>query len=434
MFKKVFLLVLSLVSFSSFSMRKRPADFDREEKRVEASQAFIKSYVERLLIKGNLVPEDFSPFLNEKQDLILEFFDVLRPSINNDFTFFEIVRWFLNSFYELNNTKKVIDILNKYKEDIHCLDIKDLLVKVIYRGDVQLFLEIYKMFPGERVMFLNFLFHGYTPLSIGAKKNNLEILQVLLDLGADVNFTNERGFTPLMRISEGQKNINLDVLRFLLKKGANPNLKDQNGESVFHKFLEFENCVEAFEILLENSNFDINATYKYDALPSTYLIYLVRTNDLDKLKKPDLIKLFLKKSADYTLMDRDGYDALYYAIIQGLDEVVIELLNCGAKFFKQDFDSNKIEAYFDRKNLTSEVINLKHLYLPKKSEESVKQLAMKENHIFMNDQIVLELLRQINNWAFNDFQINLKTLDHLYYYRAHFLDKRTYDQKNIVQF
>jgi ankyrin repeat protein len=78
---------------------------------------------------------------------------------------------------------------------------------------------------------------GYTPLAISAMYNQKELVQYLIDHGAKVNVKNKDGRTPLMEAVdavEGAKSEDtvLEVVKIMLKADANPNAApDQYGNT-----------------------------------------------------------------------------------------------------------------------------------------------------------------------------------------------------------
>jgi hypothetical protein len=70
-----------------------------------------------------------------------------------------------------------------------------------------------------------------TPLHSAAHYGDVEMVQVLLDLGADVNVRNERGETPLYytAVDDGY----IEVVRVLLEHGANVGAEDMEGRTPF---------------------------------------------------------------------------------------------------------------------------------------------------------------------------------------------------------
>jgi ankyrin repeat protein len=74
---------------------------------------------------------------------------------------------------------------------------------------------------------------GWTPLTNAAYHGHLEIVQILIRSGADINGRkdsplNGDGRTPLM-IASGRGHI--DIVKFLLENGADTELKDRGGKT-----------------------------------------------------------------------------------------------------------------------------------------------------------------------------------------------------------
>lgn len=84
--------------------------------------------------------------------------------------------------------------------------------------------------------------YGSTPLKEAAKSGNLELVQLLLAYGADVNKirgdgdaarARVTGVTPLHAAADS-RNQNIGLLELLLDHGANPNALDNGGENPLH--------------------------------------------------------------------------------------------------------------------------------------------------------------------------------------------------------
>ena len=67
-----------------------------------------------------------------------------------------------------------------------------------------------------------------------SENNNIELVQLLLKNGADVNLTNQYGATPLHIIVSSN---DVESLNLLLKAGSDPNVKDKVFESTPLHFL-----------------------------------------------------------------------------------------------------------------------------------------------------------------------------------------------------
>lgn len=98
--------------------------------------------------------------------------------------------------------------------------------------------------------------------------DKLEIAQLFLEKGADINVRDDEGRTPLMTAVRSKAN-DLQLIEFLLENGADKTARDKNGESLMHQILplsfwgEFEirgmiakriECIK----LLQSKGLDIN--------------------------------------------------------------------------------------------------------------------------------------------------------------------------------
>lgn len=65
--------------------------------------------------------------------------------------------------------------------------------------------------------------NGVTPSQKAATVNDLRILQLLVENGADINLAGDAGWTPLMiACQEGY----FEIAKYLIEKGSNTNSKD----------------------------------------------------------------------------------------------------------------------------------------------------------------------------------------------------------------
>jgi ankyrin repeat protein len=72
---------------------------------------------------------------------------------------------------------------------------------------------------------------GLTPLLYAARSGCERCVLAMLKAGADIDWPNPDGVTPLMSAID---NMNFDVAKLLLEKGANPHLRDWHGRSALY--------------------------------------------------------------------------------------------------------------------------------------------------------------------------------------------------------
>ena len=94
---------------------------------------------------------------------------------------------------------------------------------------------------------------GSTPLSHAAFLCNLELVQLFLDSGADVNIQMETGETALFGIGcyvDSSPAARIETLRLLLAHGANPNIVNEEGACVL-SYAAVRGHMDAVKLLLE---------------------------------------------------------------------------------------------------------------------------------------------------------------------------------------
>ncbi|KAK2706236.1 hypothetical protein QYM36_016318 [Artemia franciscana] len=116
-------------------------------------------------------------------------------------------------------------------------------------------------------------------LHLAVKKGSADVCNLLIKSGAEIDATNVHGETPL---GTATKTSNLDLVKLLLKRGANPN------------------CEECLHLAVEKGRADmcellIDSGAKLDAMNAnkdTPLLIAIRNNNLE------LVKLLLKRGAN----------------------------------------------------------------------------------------------------------------------------------------
>lgn len=93
------------------------------------------------------------------------------------------------------------------------------------------------------------LVNGWSPLMFAVSQRHKEIVECLLENGADPNFSDEQGFTPLMLASFLNE---AEIVKILIEKGANLNLCSKTGFSAL-SYAIYANSVESVKALIQNN-------------------------------------------------------------------------------------------------------------------------------------------------------------------------------------
>lgn len=162
---------------------------------------------------------------------------------------------------------------------------------------------------------------GWTPLMEAADEGHMEIVELLLSKGANVNATTKKGYTPLMvAVEEGHTSI----AQLLIQKGANLDATTKNGWDAFMEAIE-EGQLEIVQLLIDKGA-DVNRVYGHH----TPLMEAIDEGHLE------IAKLLLQKGADPNKANDDGYTPLMEAADAGHPEMVKLLMDRGAKVQAQN--------------------------------------------------------------------------------------------------
>ena len=138
-----------------------------------------------------------------------------------------------------------------------------------------------------------------------------EVLQSIIDQGANVNITNKRNVTSLMVAS---KKGNVDAINVLLSAGADRTIKTVNGDTWIHYAVDGDCSKEVLQSILDQGA-HVNITNKRNV---TSLMVA------SKMGNVDAIKVLLSAGADRTIKDVDGNTWIHYAFLGDCSKEVLQ--------------------------------------------------------------------------------------------------------------
>lgn len=130
---------------------------------------------------------------------------------------------------------------------------------------------------------------------------NLELIQALVTMGANVNWINEFSYTPLHFASINNKP---EIARMLIDAGADLSVKDDSGLIALH-FASWQNSLEIVKMLIESGS-DVNALDNIDCTPLHWTTYLSNS---------EAAQMLIDAGADVTIENIDGHTFYEFWII-----------------------------------------------------------------------------------------------------------------------
>jgi ankyrin repeat protein len=169
-----------------------------------------------------------------------------------------------------------------------------------------------------------------TPLHVACRKGYIDIAQILLNAGADVNSRTTWNKTPLHRAMDGPHQ---EVVALLISWGADANVRDRGLRTPLHPFLSFrqdntgatatkmEDYKRAVAVLLSHGA-DVNAKTKEGYTPLMSAAWSQSTA---------VVEMLLLAGADPNAEAKDGITALSIARASGQNEIAEVLMQHGAR-------------------------------------------------------------------------------------------------------
>ena len=125
------------------------------------------------------------------------------------------------------------------------------------------------------------------------RKNNIHMVQLLLDAGADINIQTKEGNTPL-HIAVN----NTELVRMLIAAGTDINIKNNVGKTPLHWAALHERAEVARMLIKAGAN--VNIQDKYDNTP---------LRDAAAINSTEVARMLIDAGADLNIQDADGETA-----------------------------------------------------------------------------------------------------------------------------
>lgn len=186
---------------------------------------------------------------------------------------------------------------------------------------------------------------GVTPLMAAVNGGNENIVRTLLDHGADPKKT----VGKLAPLSLAAKKGHYRVVKVLLEKGAEVEEKTGGQTPLLHAVREGEHA--AVRTLLDAGEANANATTMYGLTP---LIIAAKKGLYS------IAQTLLSKGADVDGTDKDGMTPLMYAVKHGHADVVRMLLDEGADVKKKDVLRERERSWLDNRTDVYEYTRVHH--------------------------------------------------------------------------
>lgn len=179
----------------------------------------------------------------------------------------------------------------------------------------------------------------------------INMMKLLIENGANVNYTDENRFNPLnIAIESGD----MELTKFLITNGANVNSLMQDGVSLIGYAIA-QNNMDLLQILIENGanvNYTVGDSWANTplqtasrlGLDNVVRILLTRNADINAVdmngntalhtaalnSQLSVVKLLLEKNPNLDIQNKVGNTALHLAVISGNIDIVGELVLKGA--------------------------------------------------------------------------------------------------------
>lgn len=237
-----------------------------------------------------------------------------------------------------------------------------------------------------------------TPLIWASTKGHLEIVELLLSKGADINAQDKDGYTSLLCATMKG---NEEIARLLVSKKADMNLMNKHGETALIFAINRKHFNIA-ELLIESGS-DVNIK---DKDGDTALINAIHFGHIE------LVNLLIHKQANLNSKNNKEETSLSIAQKKGFKEIAELLISNGAV---NTLKNNEITNFsgVEENNLNQSEINQINEVAPFLNSDNEEVLTEKEIS-------EIEVLKKKNDWF---IEVIVSDLESHYYNSEEFIDK-----------
>lgn len=182
--------------------------------------------------------------------------------------------------------------------------------------------EVTKLLKSKKLFFLSSVdvnsknIEGNTPLFVATQHGQLEVVEALLDCGAEVNERNQLHMTALILAAAMGR---ADLVELLLKHDANPTAEMESGSTAL--YLAAETGAEEVVNQLLTYGATVDAAIEDGSTP----LYIAAQNGFDTI-----VENLLNDGANINAQLNSGATPLFTAAVQGHSKVVEVLIKHGA--------------------------------------------------------------------------------------------------------
>ena len=208
-------------------------------------------------------------------------------------------------------------------------------------------------------------------LAMQCYKNGTEMMQVLIDAGADIETKNGEECSALYNASEGGL---LDVVKMLVQAGADVRTADEDGYTSLHVAVHFGQT-ETVRYLVGLPEVEVN----HRDIHNETALHLAANHH------PDVVQVLLDAGADIESKNNDGRSPLHSACASGKHDAAKMLVEAGADVRATDNEGSAcltLAAYFGDPETVGYLVGLKGVDVDHRDAErnSALILAVHKEH------------------------------------------------------